>query len=124
MTERANATDNPGKFRDIIMRRLERGNYYHMPYFGFREFPAHFCLCEEDPIRIAYDQVEERDLGLMLYDMDYSVPDNIQPTFFRAVMRRGVLDLRNCEILRWQPFARGSSAAMRRRQGASCIIQI
>lgn len=86
MTERANATDNPAKFRDIIMRRLERGSYYHMPYFGCREFPAHFCLCEEDPVRTAYDQVEERDLGLMLYDMDYSDPDNIQPTFFRAVM--------------------------------------
>ena len=100
MTERANATDNPAKFRDIIMRRLERGSYYHMPYFGFREFPAHFCLCKEDPVRTAYDQVEERDLGLMLYDMDYSDPDNIQSTFFRAVMRRGVLDLRNCEILR------------------------
>lgn len=34
MMERANATDNPEKFRDIIMRRLERENYYHMLYFG------------------------------------------------------------------------------------------
>ena len=56
MTERANATDNPAKFRDIIMRRLERGSYYHMPYFGCREFPAHFCLCKEDPVRTAYDR--------------------------------------------------------------------
>ena len=47
MTERANETDNPGKFKDIIMRRLKRGECFHMPYFGCREFPANFCLWEE-----------------------------------------------------------------------------
>ena len=36
----------------------------------------------------------------MLYDMDYSDPENIQPMFFRAVLHRGVLDLRNCEVIR------------------------
>ena len=34
MTEQANKTDNPGKFKDIIMRRLRRGECFHMPYFG------------------------------------------------------------------------------------------
>lgn len=38
MTEQANETDNPGKFKDIMMRRLKRGECYHMPYFGCREF--------------------------------------------------------------------------------------
>lgn len=47
MTEKANNTDNPGKFKDIMMRRLKRGECHHMPYFGCREFPANFCLCEE-----------------------------------------------------------------------------
>ena len=100
MTERANETDNPGKFKDIIMRRLRRGECFHMPYFGCREFPANFCLCEEEEIRTAYDDVEEKDLGFMLYDMDYSDRNNIQPMFFRAVMKRGVLDLRDCEVIR------------------------
>lgn len=100
MTEKANASDNPGKFKDIIMRRLRRGECFHMPYFGCREFPANFALCEEEEIHTAYDVVSEKDLGLMLYDMDYSDPENIQPMFFRAVMRHGVVDLRDCEVLR------------------------
>ena len=82
------------------MRRLRRGECFHMPYFGCREFPANFCLCEEGEIRTAYDDVEEKDLGFMLFDMDYSDRNNIQPMFFRAVMKRGVLDLRDCEVIR------------------------
>ena len=100
MTDKANEGDNPGKFKDIMMRRLRKGECYHMPYFGCREFPANFCLCEEEEIITAYEAVEEKDLGFMLYDMDYSDPENIQPMFFRAGMRRGVLDLRDCEVVR------------------------
>ena len=102
MTERANATatDNPGKFKDIIMRRLRRGECFHMPYFGCREFPAHFCLWEEEKIPTAYEDVEEKDLGLMLYDLDYRNPEDIQPMFFRAVLKRGILDLRDWEVMR------------------------
>lgn len=100
MTDRANASDNPGKFKDIIMRRLKRGECFHMPYFGCREFPAHFCLCEDEEIRTVYDAMEEKDLGFMLYDMDYSDLNHIEPMFFRAVMKRGVLDLTDCEVVR------------------------
>ena len=100
MTEKANETDNPGKFKDIIMRRLKKGECFHMPYFGCREFPAQFSLCEEENIQTAYDDVQEKDLGFMLYDMDYSDRENIQPMFFRAVMENGVLDLRDCEVIR------------------------
>lgn len=100
MTEKANETDNPGKFKDIIMRRLRRGECYHMPYFGCREFPAHFALCEEEEIQTAFDDVAEKDLGLMLFDMDYTDKEKIEPLFFRAIMKRGVIDLRNCEVIR------------------------
>ena len=100
MTDQANETDNPGKFKDIMMRRLKRGECYHMPYFGCREFPAHFCLCEEEVIHTIYDEIPEKDLGFMLYDMDYSNKEDIQPMFFRAVMKRGVIDLRDCEVIR------------------------
>lgn len=99
MTDKANETDNPGKFKDIIMRRLRRGECFHMPYFGCREFPAHFCLCEEE-IESAYKEVEEKDLGIMLFDIDYTDKENLEPMFFRAVMKRGVLDLRDCEVIR------------------------
>lgn len=100
MTERANESDNPGKFKDIVMRRLRAGKCFHMPYFGCREFPANFCICEENEIPTAYDDVEEKDLGFMLYDMDYTDRENLQPMFFRAVMKKGVLDLRDCEVIR------------------------
>lgn len=100
MTEQANASDNPGKFKDIIVRRLKRGECFHTPYFGCREFPVRFCLWDEDEINTAYAKEEEKDLGFMLYDLDYSDPQNIQPMFFRAIMRRGVIDLRDCEVIR------------------------
>ena len=99
MTDKANESDNPGKFKDIIMRRLKRGECYHMPYFGCREFPAHFCLCEDQEIKTAYDN-QEKDLGFMLYDMDYSDLNHIQPMFFRAVLKKGIMDVRNCEVIR------------------------
>jgi CRISPR-associated protein Cas5d len=99
MTEQANGSDNPGKFKDIIMRRLRKGECYHMPYFGCREFPANFELFEEELIDTAYAG-EEKDMGYMLYDFDYSDPEDIHPMFFRAVLRDGVLDVRDCEVVR------------------------
>lgn len=100
MTDKANETDNAGKFKDIVRRRLEKGQCFHNPYFGCREFPASFALCEEEQIKTAYENEEEKDLGYMLYDLDYSDPNDIQPMFFRAVMHRGVIDVRDCEVIR------------------------
>ncbi|MDY2886047.1 type I-C CRISPR-associated protein Cas5c [Coprococcus catus] len=100
MTDKANISDNSGKFKDIIMRRLRKGECFHTPYFGCREFPVRFCLCEEEEIHTAYSDEDERDLGFMLYDMDYSNPENIQPMFFRAIMKKGVIDLKDCEVIR------------------------
>lgn len=99
MTEQANATDNEGKFKDIIMRRLRRGECYHTPYFGCREFPVRFEWYGGETVESAYAG-QEKDLGSMLYDMDYSEPEEIQPMFFRAVLNDGVLDLRDCEVVR------------------------
>ena len=100
MTDKANISDNSGKFKDILMRRLRKGECFHTPYFGCREFPVRFCLCEEEEIHTAYSDEDERDLGFMLYDMDYSNPENIQPMFFRAIMKKGVIDLKDCEVIR------------------------
>ena len=97
MTEQANPSDNHGKFQDIVKRRLRRGACYSTPYFGCRECTAHFRLWEGGEIP-AID--ETRDLGYMLYDMDYSDLTDIQPMFFRARMEHGVIDLRNCEVVR------------------------
>ena len=99
MSDQASDADNPGKFKDIIMRRLRRGECYHQPYFGCREFPANFELFEEDEIDTAYPE-ERKDLGYMLFDLDYSDSKNIQPMFFRAVLENGVLNLKDCEVVR------------------------
>ena len=100
MTEKAAPGDNPGKFQDIMKRRLSKGQFYHQPCFGCREFPAKFCDWEDEEIHTAYENEMVKDLGFMLYDMDYSDLENIQPTFFRAVMRRGVIDVGECEVIR------------------------
>lgn len=90
MTKNAAPSDNPGKFQDIIKRRLERGQCYSMPYFGTREFSAHFRRCTELP-PCPEELKGTRDLGWMLWDMDYSDPQNITPKFFRASLVDGVM---------------------------------
>ena len=88
--------DNEGKFCDIVKRRVAKGQCYHQPCFGTREFPANFRTWDGGG-EGAY-QGTERDLGFMLYDMDYSNPEDITPMFFRAVMKNGVINLRDCEV--------------------------
>lgn len=90
MTDQAAESDNSGKFCDIMQRRLEKGQCYHQPCLGTREFPAHFRAWAGGEIVTAYPD-SHRDLGLMLYDMDYSDPADIQPMFFRAALENGVL---------------------------------
>ena len=92
ITAQASASDNDGKFQDIIKRRIRRGQFYSQPYFGCREFPAQFKVCEAPPP--CPDELKGmRDLGYMLWDLDYSDPENIPPLFFRAVLRDGVLEV-------------------------------
>ncbi len=90
MTQRASPTDNPGKFQEMMRRRVEKGQFYHQPCFGVREFPAHFKPCTQLP-PCPEELKGEKDLGWMLLDMDYSDPENITPHFFRATLRDGVL---------------------------------
>ena len=97
MTDKANPSDNPGKFQDIVKRRLRSGQAYMQPYLGCRECTAHFRLREGGDIPTID---ETRDLGYMLYDMEYSDPENIQPMFFRAQMVHGVIDLTDCEVVK------------------------
>ena len=97
MTDRAAPGDNPGKFQDIVTRRMAKGQCYHTPYFGCREFPAAFRAWQGGAIPTISTSC---DLGFMLYDLDYSDPKNITPTYFRAKLEHGVLDTQNCEVLR------------------------
>lgn len=90
LTERAAPGDNSGKFQDIIRRRLAKGQCFQRPYFGAREFPAEFRAWPGGEIPAIPNT---RDLGLMLYDMNYDDPQNIHPSFFRAQIKDGVIEV-------------------------------
>jgi len=108
MTGKAQERDNEGKFTDMIRRRLEKGQCYHAPYLGTREFPARIRLIAEGETPAAPIE-ETRSLGVMLYDIDYikeadahgkEIVKEFRPTYFIAEMKQGVINLRNVEVLR------------------------
>ncbi len=90
MTDKAAESDNPGKFQEMFKRRASKGQCYHQPYFGVRECPVKFQLCETYP-NCPEELKGEKDLGYMLWDMDFRDLENIQPLFFRAKLKDGVL---------------------------------
>jgi len=97
MTDKAAPSDNPGKFQDIITRRMAKGQCFHTPYFGCREFPANFRPWVGGSVPTI---PETKDLGIMLYDFDYSDPANITPLYFHAKLENGVLNTTDVEVLR------------------------
>ena len=95
------------KYYNIFKRRAEKGQCFHRPYLGCREFPAHFAWVNGSfpPSQLPAEQ-RDRDLGFMLLDMAF-VPDEAgpiidahtgrklraEPRFFRAEMRGGVIEV-------------------------------
>lgn len=90
MTAMAGPADNPGKHADMFRRRAAKGQCFHQPCLGVREFPADFELVEAFPDTIP----ETRDLGWMLYDIDYA--NDRASIFYRAQMENGVIDVKRC----------------------------
>jgi CRISPR-associated protein Cas5d len=83
----------------MALRRFRKGQYFHAPCLGNREFGANIALIEDGDIPQS-QLTGHRDLGWMLYDMDYSDPDDIQPVFFQAIMQNGIIDLSQVELVR------------------------
>lgn len=83
--------ENPAKYHAMFERRARKGQCFNHPYLGCREFSVgSFRLVEEgEPGPPAIP--DTRDLGFMLYDLDYQVADGPKPAFFRAQMNQGVL---------------------------------
>jgi CRISPR-associated protein Cas5d len=79
---------NEGKHLDIFNRRLHKGQCAYQPYLGTREFSANFEPIETIP---ASELSGEKDLGFMLFDMDFSDKKNIRPMFYRPIMMDGVI---------------------------------
>ncbi|MEG1243646.1 MAG: type I-E CRISPR-associated protein Cas5/CasD, partial [Oscillospiraceae bacterium] len=83
----------PQKHYNIFLRRAKNGQCFHQPCLGCREFPA---ICKLVEGEIPKSELKgKKDLGFMLYDMDFSDLENITPEFFRAEMNDGIIDLTN-----------------------------
>lgn len=100
MTEKAGPEDSVTKFQEMFLRRAEKGQCFHRPYLGCREFAAEFALVRLDE-SLPEAIPESRDLGWMLHDIQHdsradkghahSCTDACRPSFFRAELKSGVM---------------------------------
>lgn len=95
MTDQAGEGDNRTKFVEMFKRRAAKGQYFHQPYLGCREFPCHFRLLEKAEEGLPREDITQ-DFGFMLYDMDYSQSDardsnRAEPMFYHCKAQNGVI---------------------------------
>ena len=84
--------ENPGKYNAMFERRASKGQCFNQPYLGTREFSASFRLVYPETDKLDAPIAENRDLGIMLYDMDFeSDPKNPPAMFYRTRMENGVI---------------------------------
>jgi CRISPR-associated protein Cas5d len=90
LTDKRGPDDNEGKHLDVFNRRARKGQCFHQPCLGTREFPARFSLLEPGaPLPVAIR--DDRDLGFMLYDIDHA--GGRSSLFFRARLEEGVIQV-------------------------------
>lgn len=95
--------ENPMKYYKMFERRAGKGQCFNQPYLGTRECVASFRLVDYQNETLCPAIPLDRDLGIMLYDMDFSNPKDILALFYRAEMKQGVIivpPLNSEEILR------------------------
>ena len=94
MTDRAGPEDNLAKFEDMFARSLSKGQSFHAPYLGCREFAAWFEPAP-DASHVAEELRERRELGLMLHDLDFAMDRSgrAMPRFFPAVLDHGTVEI-------------------------------
>ncbi|MFZ2656518.1 MAG: type I-C CRISPR-associated protein Cas5c [Victivallales bacterium] len=82
--------ETEAKYAAMFERRAKKGQCFNQPYLGCREFSCNFRLV--DPLAEPATPIPEtRDLGWMLYDLDFSDPKDIKPMFFKAEMKDGII---------------------------------
>jgi len=99
LTGKAGPEDTVEKHYNMALRRLRKGQYFLPPSLGTREFGAKVELIEDGNIPKS-PLAGVRDLGWMLYDLDFTDAQDIKPQFFKAEMREGVIDLTKVEVKR------------------------
>lgn len=103
--ERWTETDNVAKYNDMFRRRLQGGQTYHHPYLGCREFPAEIEETKEIPVSILPPDQLNKDLGIMLFDLDFG--SEIRPLFFRARLKNGIVEIPGFEAVKSAALAGG-----------------
>lgn len=84
--------ENPAKYNAMFERRASKGQCFNQPYLGTRECVASFRLVNPETGELAAPINENRDLGIMLYDMDFEKDLKNPPAmFYRAKMENGVI---------------------------------
>ncbi|MCC5805256.1 MAG: type I-C CRISPR-associated protein Cas5 [Opitutales bacterium] len=107
-------TECVGKHLATFERRARSGGHFHQPYFGTREFPVNYEWVDQNasfPPSKLPESDRDKDLGYMLYDMDYTetkskkgsfIESNqgkrlqAEPRFFRAKLSDGIIDIQAC----------------------------
>jgi len=88
----ARPDEKEAKYAAMFDRRATKGQYFVHPYLGCREFSCRDIRLVKHPESEAAKTIQEtRDLGFMLYDLDYSDPKDIKPMFYRPRMVNGVI---------------------------------
>jgi CRISPR-associated protein Cas5d len=98
------ANEAAGKHLEMFNRRARKGQYFHHPYFGTREFPVSFALIEsETDVPTPHQELAgEKDLGFMLHDIEFDQDarskkvKSTTPRFYPAKMLNGVIDVIAC----------------------------
>lgn len=84
--------ENPAKYNAMFERRASKGQCFNQPYLGTRECSASFRLVNPETDVLSEAIPESRDLGIMLYDMDFDADlQNPPAMFYRAKMENGVI---------------------------------
>lgn len=91
-TASGHTDENPGKYNAMFERRAAKGQCFNQPYLGTRECAASFRLIDPANDILIPPLAESRDLGIMLYDMDFQTnPQKPEAMFYRAKMKNGVI---------------------------------
>jgi CRISPR-associated protein Cas5d len=82
--------ETEAKYAAMFERRAKKGQCFNQPYLGCREFSCDFGLVDRNnaspsPIN------DTRDLGWMLYDMDFTNSADPKAMFFRPKLEQGVI---------------------------------
>lgn len=86
----ARADETEAKYAAMFERRTKKGQHFHQPYLGCREFAADVRLITPEK-ESAMPIPLNTDLGWMLFDLDFSDTKDIRPMFFRPQMNQGII---------------------------------